>query len=207
MLTALSLAHRARLIVESIARAMALVAGWSFLATAVFISVDVVCRAFLGFSSGATTEISGYLMAFGLSWSLAHALAERAHIRIDLLVMKMPLGLRVWMHLAALLLLLALVAILCWSAVNVLEETLLWNARDISALRIPLIWPQGIWAFGLGALAVFAAALTLEIVLLLAARRPDDIDAMMRPRSADDDTEETILALNEAPHADPEDRP
>ena len=37
MLTALSLAHRARLIVESIARAMALVAGWSFLAGADFV--------------------------------------------------------------------------------------------------------------------------------------------------------------------------
>jgi TRAP-type C4-dicarboxylate transport system permease small subunit len=176
---------------------MALVAGWSYFATAIFITIDVMSRSFLGMSSGATTEISGYLLAFGISWSLAHTLAERAHVRIDLLVEKLPLEGRVWLHLLALLALAGLVTILCWSAVNVIEETLLFNAHDLSALRIPMIVPQGLWAVGLFMFALFATVLTLEVVILLALGRPADIEGLMRPRNAHDESEEAIRAVEE----------
>lgn len=183
---------------EVVAHGMALVAGWAYLATAIFITLDVVARAFLGFSSGATTEISGYLLAFGISWSLAHALAERAHIRIDLVVNKMPLAARGWMHLAALLALAGLVAILCWSAANVIQETLLFDAHDLSALRIPMILPQGLWAAGFLMLALFATVLTIEVVVLLALRRPAGVDELLRPRNAEDESAEAIRAVEEA---------
>ena len=175
--------------------AMALMAGWAYFATAGFITLDVIARAFFGVSSGATTEISGYLLAFGISWSLAHTLAERAHIRIDLMLNKAPLVVRVWLHLFALLALVALVTILCWSAVNVIEETLLFDAHDLSALRIPMIVPQGLWSFGLFMLAVFAIALTAEVVLLLALRRPEEIDDLMRPHNSQDESAEAIRAV------------
>lgn len=195
---ALAVTSGLRRILEFIAHGMIMVAGWAYLATAVFITGDVVTRAFFGFSSGATTEISGYLLAFGISWSLAHTLAERAHIRIDLLVNKAPLGLRVWMHLLALLALAGLVAILCWSAANVIQETLLFNAHDLSALHIPMIVPQGLWAIGFFAFAVFAAVLTLEVVVLLALGRPAEIDALMHPFDANEESAEAIRAVEEA---------
>lgn len=194
----LRLTSGARHGLEIIAYGMAMVAGWAYFATAIFITVDVIARAFFGFSSGATTEISGYLLAFGISWTLAHALAERAHIRIDLLVNKMPLAGRVWLHLAALLALAGLVAILCWSAVNVIEETLLFNAHDLSALRIPMILPQGLWAAGFFMLALFATVLTLEVIVLLALGRPAEIDGLLRPRNAEDESAEAIRAVEEA---------
>ncbi|WP_102225810.1 TRAP transporter small permease [Acidimangrovimonas sediminis] len=194
---ALHLAGGCRRAIEWVARIMATIAGWAYVGTAVFVTLDALSRTFLGVSSGATTEISGYLLAFGISWSLAHGLAERAHIRVDLLVGKMPLWLRVWAHLAALLLLLGLVAILCWSATKVLGETMLFNARDLSALRIPLIWPQSLWAFGVFVLALFTAALTLEVVLLLAARRPDEIETLMHAQSHQEEADEARRALDE----------
>ena len=194
----LRLTSGARRWLEIVAYGMAMVAGWAYFATAIFITVDVIARAFFGFSSGATTEISGYLLAFGISWSLAHALAERAHIRIDLLVNKLPLAGRVWLHLAALLALAGLVAILCWSAANVIQETLLFNAHDLSALRIPMILPQGLWAIGFFMLALFATVLTLEVVVLLALGRPAEIDGLLRPRNAEDESAEAIRAVEEA---------
>ena len=50
---------------------------------ALFITFDVVARRFFGFSSQATIELTGYALAFGIAWGLAHALATRAHIRVD----------------------------------------------------------------------------------------------------------------------------
>ena len=64
----------------------------------------MLARNFGGFSSRATTEITSYLLAFGIAWGLAHALATRAHIRIDVLVNRLPLGSRQFLHAFALLL-------------------------------------------------------------------------------------------------------
>lgn len=193
----LSLTHGVRRLLEKLQLGMALIAGWAYLATAAFITLDVLSRAFLGTSSGATTEISGYLLAFGISWSLAHTLAERAHIRIDLMINKFSLGLRAWFHLLALLALAGLVTILCMSAINVLDETLLFNAHDLSALRIPMILPQSLWAIGIFMLALFATVLTLEVVLLLILGRPMEIEDLMRPRNAEDESAEAVRTVQE----------
>ena len=67
-----------------LARWMNLAAGWLFVVCAVFITVEVLARNFLGFSTQSTTELSGYMLAVGIAWGLANALAERAHVRIDI---------------------------------------------------------------------------------------------------------------------------
>jgi len=74
------------------------IAGWCYLAMTGFICFDIVARRMLGFSSGATSELSGYLLGVGMTWGLAATLLDRCHVRIDLLVQKLPLGLRVWLH-------------------------------------------------------------------------------------------------------------
>ncbi len=78
---------------------MGYVAGWGFILCAAFITFDVIARRFFGFSSQATTELTGYALAFGISWALAHALTSRAHIRIDVLINHLPDRLRYSMHL------------------------------------------------------------------------------------------------------------
>jgi TRAP-type mannitol/chloroaromatic compound transport system permease small subunit len=62
------------------------VAGWCYLAITVLICFDIAARRLLGFSTEATTELTGYLMAIGMSWGLAGTLFERGHVRIDVLV-------------------------------------------------------------------------------------------------------------------------
>ena len=88
-------------------------AGLCYLAITALICFDIVARRLLGFSSGATTEMSGYLMAVGMSWGMAGALYERAHVRIDVLIQKFPLRWRTWLHLFSLSCLLVAVAFLC----------------------------------------------------------------------------------------------
>ena len=87
------------------ARAMNAAAGWMFFVCAAFITFDVVARNFLGFSSKSTTEVTGYMLAFGMAWGLAYTLLERGHVRVDMLVNRMPLGIRQYLHAVALLLL------------------------------------------------------------------------------------------------------
>ena len=163
----LRLARALRRVATAIAAFMNYVAGWNFILCAAFVTIDVLCRNFGGFSSSATTEITSYMLAFGIAWGLAHALATRSHIRIDVLVNRLPLGLRQYLHAFALVLLTGLSLFIAWCAWHLVDESIFFNAKDTSALAIPLVIPQGLWAIGITMLAVFAVVLLLEVFCLL----------------------------------------
>jgi TRAP-type C4-dicarboxylate transport system permease small subunit len=184
---------------SALAAFMNYVAGWNYILCAAFITVDVLCRNFGGFSSSATTEITSYMLAFGIAWGLAHALATRSHIRIDVLVNRLPIGLRQYLHAFALLLLTGLSLFIAWCAWGLVGESILFNAKDTSALAIPLVVPQGLWAIGITMLAVFAVVLLLEVVSLLATGSAAEIDKLLGPRGYQEETQEALEAVGLAP--------
>lgn len=83
-------ARALRIGVAALAAVMAWAAGWNYVLCALFITADVLGRNLLGVSSAATVEITGYMLAVGIAWGLAHALAKRAHIRVDVWVNRLP---------------------------------------------------------------------------------------------------------------------
>lgn len=174
------------------------VAGWCFLAMTTLICFDIVARRMLGFSSGATSELSGYLLGIGMSWGLAAALIERCHVRIDMLVQKLPLSLRVWFHLAALLLLLAVAGFFAWGAAALAIDSWQLRATDISLLRTPLVAPQAVWAAGFMLFALVAFALAVRSAAALAGGRADAVERMLAARSYQDEVAETLDAVRES---------
>ena len=195
-------ARRLRLWVAALAAVMAHIAGWNYILCACFITSDIVGRSFFGFSSKATVEVTGYMLAGGIAWALAHALARRAHIRVDVFMMRLPLGLRAWLHLFSLALLLGLGIFFAWAALELVDESALFNAHDNSALRIEMIWPQGIWAFGIITFAIMAAVLMLEASLSILAGQPEELDELLGSRTLKDETDEALEAVamaHEAP--------
>jgi TRAP-type C4-dicarboxylate transport system permease small subunit len=184
---------------SALAAFMNYVAGWNYIFCAAFITIDVLCRNFGGFSSSATTEITSYMLAFGIAWGLAHALATRSHIRVDVLVNRLPIGLRQYLHGFALLLLTGLSLFIAWCAWGLVGESILFNARDTSALAIPLVIPQGLWAIGITMLAVFAVVLLLEVICLLATGNAAEIDRLLGPRGYQEETQEALEAVGLAP--------
>jgi TRAP-type C4-dicarboxylate transport system permease small subunit len=174
------------------------VAGWCFLAMTALICFDIVARRMLGFSSGATSELSGYLLAIGMSWGLGAALIERAHVRIDMLIQKLPLAVRVWFHMAALLLLLAVACFFAWGAAALALDSWQMRATDISQLRTPLVVPQAAWAAGFALFALAALGLALRSLVALAKGRAAEADRLLAPRSYEDEVAETLDAVRES---------
>ena len=76
---------------------------------------------------------------------------------------------------------------------------MLFNAKDTSALAIPLVIPQGLWAVGITMLAVFAVVLLLEVVCLLVAGDAAEIDKLLGPRGYQEETQEALEAVGLAP--------
>jgi TRAP-type C4-dicarboxylate transport system permease small subunit len=184
---------------ERIARAMLGAGGWMYIACSVFVTFDVLARSFLGFSSKTTTEITGYMLAFGMGWSFAYTLTERAHIRIDVLVNRLPLGVRQYLHAIALLLLAIFAVFIAWAAWSVVQESLEFDAHDNSAMSIPLVLPQGLWALGIVVFAAMVLVLCLETVVLLARNDAQSVDRLLGPRTFQDETDEALEAVGARP--------
>ncbi|WP_165982418.1 TRAP transporter small permease subunit [Dankookia rubra] len=184
--------------VSTLAAFMAHVAGWNYIACALFITFDVVARSLFGFSSKATIEVTGYMLAGGIAWGLAHTLARRAHIRVDVWVNRLPLGLRAALHLVALLLLGGFAAFCAWAAYGLVDESLMFDAHDNSALRVPLAVPQGIWTFGILAFCVMILVLAIESVLSLILGRREELDRLLGSRTLEDETAEALEAVEMA---------
>lgn len=200
-------ARALRRAVAALAEVMAHVAGWAYVVGAVFVTFDVFARAFLGFSSQATVEVTGYLLAGGISWALAHTLFRRAHIRVDVFVNRLPVAVRAPLHILALALLTALGVLFAWSAWELVDESALFNAHDNSALRIEMVWPQGIWAFGLSSFVVACAVLMLEALLAILASRAASLDGLLGSRTLEDETEEALEAVAMAHEGEEANRP
>jgi TRAP-type C4-dicarboxylate transport system permease small subunit len=184
-----------RAVLRGTARAMNAAAGWMFFACAGFIAFDVFARNFLGFSSRSTTEVTGYMLAFGVSWGLAHTLRERGHVRVDLFINRMPPGIRQYLHALALLLLAVFAAYATYGAACLAWESFEFGATDMSALRTPLALPQGLFAFGFAMLLASALELLVETLVLIAARKPQDIDRLLASRSYEEEAAEVLDAV------------
>jgi hypothetical protein len=98
-----------------------------------------------------------------------------------------------------LLLLTGLSLFIAWCAWGLVGESILFNAKDTSALAIPLVIPQGLWALGITMLAVFAVVLLLEVVCLLATGNAAEIDQLLGPRGYQEETQEALEAVGLAP--------
>lgn len=192
---------RARALLRKVARVMNAAAGWMFFACAAFITFDVFARNFLGFSSKSTNEVTGYMLAFGVAWGLAHTLYERGHVRVDILINRMPLGIRQYLHCLALLLLAVFAAYATFGAVNLVRESLDFGATDMSALRVPLAIPQGLWAFGLAMLLVAALELLFHSIWLLKNKKAAQIDRLLSSRTYEDEAAEVLDAVKTEPRA------
>ena len=183
---------------------MGYVAGWGFILCAAFITFDVFARRFFAFSSQATTELTGYALAFGIAWALAHALTTRAHIRIDVLINHLPAPLRYPMHLLSLAALAVFMGFIAKGAWDLVDESILFRATDISVLRTPLWLPQGLWAFGIAVFLLLILLLFLESLLLVLAGRGGEAEALVHMRTYQ---EEVTEALEATGLADTKDRP
>jgi TRAP-type C4-dicarboxylate transport system permease small subunit len=171
------------------------VAGGCYLAMTVLICFDIVARRLLGFSSESTTEINGYLLAIGMSWGLAGTLLERGHVRIDVLLQRMPLKWRALLHVMSLLALCVTVGFFVWGAVSLTLDSMAFGATDLSALRTPLALPQGLWAAGFILFGLAVGGLLMRAIAQCLTGRAAQMDAELTARSYQEEADETLEAL------------
>lgn len=168
--------------IRRINRVIALTAGVALVACVLLILVDVVLRHF-GVTFGGSDEISGYVMAGIASWGMSYTLTELAHVRIDLIRLRLrPIGKAILDLIAILALAITAVTIAyeCWP---VLHTTITNQARANTPMATPLWIPQSIWLAGWLWFAFSSSVLVLLTLVLLGKRDLKRVDGLVGART------------------------
>ena len=179
--------------VAAIARLAIWCGGAMLLAAAGLVTAEVLLRKGLGLVLGSSfvfsgsDEIAAYLFAVGTSWSMAHVLVNRGHVRIDALYGRLSPRARALLDIFALLVLGLFVAALLERAWDIAFTSYIEGLRSNTPLRLPLAWAQLPWFAGI---ALFFIALILAVLRSLAALLRGDYAAVAEIAGAASQDEE-----------------
>lgn len=177
-------------ILRKLSRLSVWIAGGCVLLSAAAIGVEVVLRKLFGVSLGGVDEISSYVFAIGVAWSLAFTLLERAHIRIDLVYERMPARARFVADLLSLLCLLTVSAVLLQQAVQVAWTSWSFGTRSNTPLGVALWVPQLMWAAGLLFFVLCQLSLLAALLRLALSGRTADAGKLTGIRTFSEETED-----------------
>lgn len=141
-------------------------------------------QARLGISITGVSEMAAYLLVGATFLGLAYTFTHHAHIRVTLLIAKLPSRVRVWFEVAALLVALAISLVLGYGLIELARESLQYNDVSSGFLKLPLWIPQAVLVTGV-ALLCLALVEALVIALKIAVRDPSSF----REATATDDSE------------------
>jgi TRAP-type C4-dicarboxylate transport system permease small subunit len=167
--------------VAAIARLAIWCGGAMLFAAAGLVTAEVLLRKGLGLVFGSnfvfsgSDEISAYLFAVGTSWSMAHVLVNRGHVRIDALYGRLSPRVRALLDIFALLVLGLFVAALLERAWDIAFTSYIEEIRSNTPLRLPLASAQLPWFAGI---ALFFMVLILAVLRSVAALLRGDCAAV-----------------------------
>ncbi len=124
------------------------IGGSLIILSAFMVTLEVFLRKVFNISLGGADELSGYAFGIATSFSLAYALFERAHIRVDALFNVMPKSLRPIVNFLGLILLLGFALVIVLTVWDMVGDTLKHGSRSITPMRVPLALPQIPWLLG-----------------------------------------------------------
>lgn len=138
----------------------------------------------LGLSITGVSEMASYLLVGATFLGLAYTFVHHAHIRVTLLISRLPSVIRVWFEVFGLLIAVVISLLLAYGLVGLARESLQYNDVSSGFLSIPLWIPQSVLVVGVGLLAL-ALLEALWIALRIAIQDP----ASFREATAIDDNE------------------
>lgn len=168
--------------IRRINRMIALLVGLVLTGCVILIIADILLRE-VGISFGGADEISGYVMAGVASWGMSYALTELAHVRIDLIRLRLRQRGKAMLDLLAIIALAATSIVIAVQSWPVLQKTIERGSRANTPLETPLWIPQSIWLSGWIWFAVCSSILVILTLSLLLKRNLEQADALVGARS------------------------
>ena len=155
---------------ERISHVAVWVGGAAMLFAAIMVTIDVLCRKFLGVTMSGSDEMSGYVFAASTTWAYSYTLITRSNVRIDAAYNLMPIGVRAVLDVVGLALLLGYMAYLTDKAIDVFVTSWQRDSVSITTLATPQWIPQLAWVTGLVLFCITGTFVLLYALVALVRR-------------------------------------
>ncbi len=182
---------------KSVTNAIGVLFGLMLVGLAFLVATETVTRKLFNFSFQGADELGGYTLAIGSALAFSVALVGRAHIRIDLVHMRLPAAVQAVLNWASAMLLAAfglLLVYVCWTVV---ADTMEYNSTAATPWATPLVYPQGAWYAALAAFALLAVAMALRATVLLLRGRIAAVNREFGPHTVEDELREELDDLKQ----------
>jgi TRAP-type C4-dicarboxylate transport system permease small subunit len=166
-------------VIERLSRYLSWAGGAIILASAVLVTLDVLGRNIFNATLFESLELSVYGYAIAVAFAFSFALTAKTHIRIDVVLVRLPVKLRAVLDVFAMLALFCLAVVFAYYGWEMFRTAMRMNARSASDLQVLLAIPQGIWALGLTWFAFVAGVYLLRGLVMLVRGKIHDVQALM----------------------------
>ncbi|WP_148252130.1 TRAP transporter small permease [Aidingimonas lacisalsi] len=140
----------------------------------------------LGLGITGVSEIAAYLLVGATGLGLAYTFVHQAHIRVTLLVARLPSAIRAWTEAFCLAVALALTVALTAGLIQLIGESIEFQDVSSGFLSIPLWIPQTVLVVGVGLLCL-ALLEALAVTLKTAVVAPSSYRAEDSNETGEDD--------------------
>lgn len=182
---------------EKMSRFAVWVGGAALLLAAIMVTVDVLCRKFLGVTMSGSDEISGYVFAGGTTWAYSYCAIHRSNIRIDALYNFLPRPVRAVLDVVGLVLLFVYMWLLTVAGWQVFITSWEKDSVAISTLATPLWIPQMFWITGLTMFMITLGFLIVYSGIALVTGQIDTVQKVAGTLSVQEEIEEETHGIDE----------
>lgn len=135
--------------IAAITRLSGLLVGLGAFTIAVLVTWEVLARTLFATTTGWVNDVSEYLMGFIAFGGAAYALAEGAHVGVDIVVTRVPPAVRRALAWIADVVVLAVVALLTWLSVQFWWEAFETGERSWGLFTVDLWIPYSFFMLGM----------------------------------------------------------
>jgi TRAP-type C4-dicarboxylate transport system permease small subunit len=171
------------------------VGGYILLGLAVLVTIETLGRKFFNVSLQGVDELGGYALAVSSALAFTTALVERAHIRIELFHLKLPVRLQMLLNWLAITSLAAFGGLLAFVCYTILADSYDYSSTAPTPWATPLIYPQSLWYAGLVIFALVSAAMALHATYLLVTGNAKLMHKMYGPKEPTEEVKEELEDL------------
>ncbi len=170
-------------------RLIGIICGYTCLGLSFLIVVEIFGRKLLNISIQGVDEIGGYVVAITGTYGMALACWYRAHTRIDIVLLRLPLKVRALFNLIAYTTLTIGAIFMAYMAFTTLAESVDFKSISSTPLQVPLWIPQSLWFSGLICFGLVAAVMSVKGLLMLH-QNSVDAQSYLAPSSIKQELEE-----------------
>jgi TRAP-type C4-dicarboxylate transport system permease small subunit len=171
------------------------ICGYILVALAVLVTVETLARKLLNVSLQGVDELGGYALAISSALAFTTALVERAHIRIELFHVKLPVPLQMVLNWIAITSLAAFGGLLAFVCFTIVADSYDYGSTAPTPWATPLIYPQSLWYAGMVIFALMSAIMALHATYLLLTGNPKTLNRLYGPKEAVEEVKEELEDL------------